>query len=92
MELPGAPASPPCACGGLQWGAGAGRDRLAVWDREEHGERIAEGDWLVSDAERAAAGRETTAERSRALLPGNRERAARQYACGGLPDGRASGT
>jgi enterochelin esterase-like enzyme len=67
--------------------AGAGRDRLAVWEQEKHGERIAEGDWLVSDAERAAAGQETIAERSRALLPGNRDRAARQYADGGLPDG-----
>jgi enterochelin esterase-like enzyme len=65
---------------------GTGRDRFAVWELEQHGERVAIGDWLVTDAERAAAGRETVAARSRGLLPGNRERAARQYADGGLPD------
>jgi enterochelin esterase-like enzyme len=67
--------------------AGAGRDRLAVWEWEKHGERVVAGDWLVSDAERAAAGRETVAGRFRALLPANRERAAARYADGGLPDG-----
>lgn len=67
--------------------AGAGRDRLAVWDWEGHGERVATGDWLVTDAERAAAGRETVTGRFLALLPANRERAARRYADGGLPDG-----
>ena len=66
---------------------GAGRDRLAVWEYERHGERVASGDWLVSDAERAAAGRETVAGRFRALLPANRERAAQWYTDGGLPDG-----
>jgi enterochelin esterase-like enzyme len=66
--------------------AGPGRDRLAVWDREDQGERVARGDWLVSDAERAAAGRETVTARFRALLPANRERAAARYADGGLPD------
>ena len=67
--------------------AGPGRDRLAVWEWEAHGERVAAGNWLVSDAERAAAGRETAAARFRALLPANRERAAARYADGGLPDG-----
>jgi enterochelin esterase-like enzyme len=66
---------------------GAGRDRLAVWDWEGQGERVATGDWLVTDAERAAAGRETVTARFLALLPANRERAARRYADGGLPDG-----
>ena len=42
----------------------------------------------VSDAERAAAGRETVAERFRALLPDNRRRAADQYAAGGVPQGQ----
>jgi enterochelin esterase-like enzyme len=65
--------------------AGPGRDRLGVWEREEHGERLVSGDWLVSDAERAAAGRETVTARFRSLLPANRERAARRYADGGLP-------
>jgi hypothetical protein len=68
--------------------AGTTRDRLAVWEWEEQGEVLAAGDWLVSDAERAAAGRETVAERFRRLLPANRDRAARQYADGGLPDGQ----
>jgi hypothetical protein len=54
---------------------------------EEHGERVAAGDWQVTDAERAAAGRETVTGRFLALLPANRERAARRYADGGLPDG-----
>jgi hypothetical protein len=67
--------------------AGPGRDRLAVWDWEDHGEQVAGGDWLVTDAERAAAGRETVTARFLALLPANRERAACQYADGGLPDG-----
>jgi hypothetical protein len=51
--------------------AGTTRDRLAVWEWEEHGEVLAAGDWLVSDAERAAAGQETVAERFRRLLPAN---------------------
>jgi enterochelin esterase-like enzyme len=68
--------------------AGAGRDRLAIWELERHGERVAGGEWLISDAERAAARRETIAQRFQALLPANRERAARQYAAGGLPDGQ----
>jgi enterochelin esterase-like enzyme len=64
------------------------RDRLAVWTYEEAGEEIPSGDPSVTDAERAAAGRETLAERFAALLPGNRSRAASQYAAGGLPDGQ----
>src|SRR5215471_7167543 len=62
------------------------RDRLAVWTYTEHGEEIPLGDPAVTDAERAAAGRETLAERWQALLPGNRSRAAERYAAGGLPD------
>src|SRR5262249_56509786 len=63
------------------------RDRLAVWTYVEHGEEIPCGDPSVTDAERAAAGRETLAERWQAVLPGNRSRAASQYSAGGLPDG-----
>ena len=62
------------------------RDRLAVWTYVEHGEEIPLGDPAVTDEERAAAGRETLAERWQALLPGNRSRAAERYAAGGLPD------
>jgi enterochelin esterase-like enzyme len=51
------------------------------------GEEIAFSGPYVSDAQRAAAGRETVAARMRALLPGNRQRAAAAYAVGGLPDG-----
>jgi hypothetical protein len=61
-------------------------DRLAVWAYAEHGEEIPCGDPSVTDAERAAAGRETLAERWRAVLPGNRSRATAQYSAG-LPDG-----
>ena len=64
------------------------RDRLAVWTYEEAGEEIPHGDPSATDAERAAAGRETLAERFAALLPANRSRAARAYAAGGLPDGQ----
>ena len=64
-----------------------GRDRLAVWTFEEAGEEIPNGDPSVTDAERAAAGRETLAERFAAVLPGNRRRAAERYTAGGLPDG-----
>ena len=46
------------------------------------------GDPSVTDAERSAAGRETIAARWQALLPGNRSRAAAQYAAGGLPEGQ----
>jgi hypothetical protein len=62
------------------------RDRLAVWTYAEHGEEIPCGDPSVTDAERAAAGRETLAERRRAVLPGSRSRAAAQYSAG-LPGG-----
>jgi enterochelin esterase-like enzyme len=64
------------------------RDRLSVWTYEQAGERIPNGDPSVTDAERAAAGRETLAERFAALLPDNRRRAAAQYTAGGLPDGQ----
>lgn len=63
-------------------------DRLAVWTYEEAGEEIPGGDLSVTDAERAAAGRETIGARWQALLPGNRSRAAAQYAAGGLPEGQ----
>ena len=56
------------------------RDRLAIWTYEEAGEEIPHGDPSVTDAERSAAGRETIAARWQALLPGNRSRAAAQYA------------
>jgi hypothetical protein len=62
-------------------------DPLAVWTVEEAGEDIPNGDPSVTDAERAAAGRETLAERFAAVLPGNRRRAAERYTAGGLPDG-----
>ena len=64
------------------------RDRLAIWTYEEAGEEIPHGDPSVTDAERSAAGRETIAARWQALLPGNRSRAAAQYAAGGLPEGQ----
>jgi enterochelin esterase-like enzyme len=63
------------------------RDPLAVWTFEEAGEEIPNGDPSVTDAERAAAGRETLAERFAAVLPVNRRRAAERYTAGGLPDG-----
>jgi len=62
------------------------RDRLAVWTYVQHGEEIPCGDPSVTDAERAAAGRETLTGRWQAVLPGNRSRAAAQYSAG-LPDG-----
>jgi hypothetical protein len=64
------------------------RDRLAVRTHEEAGEQIPSGDPWVTDAERAAAGRETLAGRFAALLPDNRRRAAAQYEAGGWPDGQ----
>jgi hypothetical protein len=63
-------------------------DRLEVWTYEEAGETIPSGDPSVTDAERSAAGLETMAARWQALLPGNRSRAAAQYAAGGLPEGQ----
>ena len=64
------------------------RDRLAVWTYQDAGEEIPCGDPSVTDAERAAAGRDTLAQRWQELLEPNRRRAARQYAAGGLPDGQ----
>jgi enterochelin esterase-like enzyme len=61
-------------------------DPLAVRTFLDAGEEVAYGDPSVTDEERAAAGRETVAERSRALLEGNRRRAAEQAAAGRLPD------
>jgi hypothetical protein len=61
------------------------RDRLDVWTYFEDGEEIPLSHPGVTDAERAAAGRETLAERWRALLPVNRGRAAERYTAGGLP-------
>jgi enterochelin esterase-like enzyme len=65
----------------------AAPDPLAVRTYVEAGEEIACGDPSVTDGQRAAAGRETVAARSRALLEANRRRAAAQLAAGGLPDG-----
>jgi enterochelin esterase-like enzyme len=62
-------------------------DPLAVWTFVQAGEEIAAGDPSVTDQQRAAAGRQTVAERSRALLEPNRRRAVERYAAGGLPDG-----
>jgi enterochelin esterase-like enzyme len=67
-------------------GAGPARDRLAVWTFVKNGEEVVYGDPWVTDAERAAAGRETVAARWQALLPANRSRAAEQFAAGGLPE------
>jgi enterochelin esterase-like enzyme len=63
-------------------------DPFAVWTYTEAGEEIAGGHLSVTDAQRAAAGRETLAQRSAALLPVNRARAAEQYAAGCLPEGQ----
>jgi enterochelin esterase-like enzyme len=63
-------------------------DPFAVRTMTSCGEEIAFSDPYVSDAQRAAAGRETVAERMRALLPENRRRATAAYAAGGLPDGQ----
>ncbi len=62
-------------------------DPYAVRTMTSGGEEIAFSDPYVSDEQRAAAGRETVAERMRALLPANRRRAAAADAAGGLPDG-----
>ncbi|MFF0865015.1 alpha/beta hydrolase [Nonomuraea sp. NPDC003560] len=61
-------------------------DRLAVQTIEFHGDKVAFGEAGVTDEERAAAGRETLAQRNQALLRGNRRRARRRYAHE-LPDG-----
>jgi enterochelin esterase-like enzyme len=65
----------------------ADTDPFAVRIMTKAGEEIPFSDPYVTDAQRAAAGRETVAERARALLAANRERAAGRYADGGLPDG-----
>ena len=72
----------------LFMGRNADDDPLVVGTRVVAGEDVAFSDPYVSDAERAAAGRETVAERTRALLAGNRERAAERYASGALADGQ----
>jgi enterochelin esterase-like enzyme len=63
-------------------------DLFAIRTMTSGGEEIAFSDPYVTDAERAAAGRETVAARMRALLPANRRRALAAYAAGGLPDGQ----
>jgi enterochelin esterase-like enzyme len=63
-------------------------DRFAVWTYQQAGEEIPLGDPSVTDAEREAAGRETLADCSRAILPANRSRAAAQFAAAALPDGQ----
>jgi enterochelin esterase-like enzyme len=61
-------------------------DPLAVRTFIDAGEEVAYGDPSVTDQQRAAAGRETVAERTRALLESNRRRAAEQAAAGRLPE------
>src|SRR5215468_9701481 len=70
----------------MRWTTDA--DPLAVRTMTSAGEEIAFSDPYISDEQRAAAGRETVAERMRTLLPANRQRAAAAYAAGGLPDGQ----
>jgi enterochelin esterase-like enzyme len=67
-----------------RWGPG---DRLAVWTYVQAGEEVAAGDPSVTDAERAAAGRETLEALRESILPENRSRAAAQYAADALPEG-----
>jgi enterochelin esterase-like enzyme len=64
------------------------QDRLAVWTYQEAGEEIPLGDPSVTEAEREAAGRETLADRGRAIRPANRSRAAAQFDAAGLPEGQ----
>jgi enterochelin esterase-like enzyme len=64
----------------------ADQDPYAVMTHMVAGEEVAFSSPWVTDAERAAAGRETLAERTRELLAANRERAAARYTGGGLPD------
>jgi enterochelin esterase-like enzyme len=64
------------------------QDRLALWTYTDAGEEIPCGDPSVTDAERAAAGRQTLAQRWQELLEPNRRRAAGQYAAAELPDGQ----
>src|SRR5580693_8341656 len=72
----------------LHMGGKTDADPFAVRTMTSCGEEIAFSDPYVSDEQRAAAGRETVAERMRALLPENRRRAAAAYAAGELPDGQ----
>jgi enterochelin esterase-like enzyme len=72
----------------LHMGGKTDADPFAVRTMTSCGEEIAFSDPYVSDEQRAAAGRETVAERMRALLPENRQRAAAAYAAGALPDGQ----
>jgi hypothetical protein len=60
-------------------------DPLAVRTFVDAGGQVACGDLSVTGQQRAAAGRQTVAERSRALLEANRRRAAEQAAAGRLP-------
>jgi hypothetical protein len=62
-------------------------DSLAVRTMVMAGEEVAVSHPYVTDAQRMAAGRETVAGRTRALLEANRERAAARYAAGWLADG-----
>jgi len=73
---------------GGKTGSQADADPFAVRTMTSCGEEIAFSDPYVSDEQRAAAGRETVAERMRVLLPANRRRAEAAYAAGGLPDGQ----
>jgi enterochelin esterase-like enzyme len=72
----------------LHMGGKTDADPFAVRTMTSCGEEIAFSDPYVTDEQRAAAGRETVAERMRALLPANRRRATAAYAAGGLPDGQ----
>jgi enterochelin esterase-like enzyme len=72
----------------LHMGGKTDADPFAVRTMTSCGEEIAFSDPYVSDEQRAAAGRETVAERMQALLPENRRRAAAAYAAGALPDGQ----
>jgi enterochelin esterase-like enzyme len=67
-----------------RWGPG---DRLAVWTYVQAGEEVAAGDPSVTDAERAAAGRETLEALRESILPENRSRAGAQYAADAVPEG-----
>jgi hypothetical protein len=65
-------------------------DPLAVRTLMTAGEEIAWGDPGVTDQERAAAGLETVADRSRELLADNRRRAAERYAAPQPGDGEVT--
>ena len=61
-------------------------DAFLVRTRVEAGDESAYGDPSVTDEQRAAAGFETVAGRTLALMETNRRRAAAQYAAGCLPE------